>query len=225
VRIDERQAPGRASLDNSWAPSVAARGATVLLSFADSATGDWRIWSRASADGGATWQAEEAVNDTPPVVSPPENESVDDAPASALTSRGPLVAFTDLRKHDSSRRAHELYDTLVTVPDGRNLQVDGHGAAQVDTFNPAIVGIPGGSAVVAWQDHGRGPADIRAARVTGLAGRRSGSVRVDDTGAAGWNQWRPALARTALRVIAAWEDERDGPAQIYAARARWSRIR
>jgi predicted amidohydrolase len=225
ARIDQREATGQASLDNSWAPSIAARGANVLLSYADSATGDWRIWSRSSTDGGATWEDEQAVNDTPPVIAPPDNESIDDAPASALTARGPLVAFTDLRKHDSSRRAHELYDTLVAVPGMRNLQVDGHGGAQVSTFNPAIVGVPGGSAIVAWQDHGRGPADILASRVSPLAGGRSRPVRVDDTGAAGWNQWRPALARTALRVVAAWEDERDGPAQIYAARARPSRIR
>jgi hypothetical protein len=225
VRLDQRRSDSTLAPDNAWAPSVSARGPNLLVSYADSGTGDWRIWSRASSDGGATWEPEQQVSAAPPATAPPENEFVGDAPASALTARGPLVAFTGLHKRDSSRRAHELYDTVVTVPGARNLQADGHGSAQLSTFSPAITAIPGGGAVVAWQDHGRGPADIRASRVTPQAGSRSGTVRVDDTGDAGWNQWRPALARTSLRVVAAWEDERDGPAQIYSARARWSRIR
>jgi hypothetical protein len=228
-RIDLREAVDQTSLDNSWAPSLAARGSDVLVSYLDSATADWRVWARASSDGGATWAAEQAVNDAPPLQADafgvPQSESIGESPASALTARGPLVAFTDFRKHDGASAAHELFDTRATLPGLRNLQVDPHGSAQIDTFWPAIVALPGGSAIVAWQDHLRGPGDIVAARVTPLAGARSREVRVDDTGTAGWNQWRPALALTSRRVVAAWEDERDGPAQIYAARARPARIR
>ena len=160
---------------------------------------------------------------TDPIL-PPVDESLDDSPRAALGSRGPLVAFTDFRKHDSSREPHELYDTLVTVPGQPNRQVDPHGDRQISTFFPAVVPVARGHALVAWQDSAPGPCDILIARVRpGAAGGRA--HRVDDTGRAGWNQWRPALAVARGRVIAAWEDERDGPAQIYAARAPVARIR
>jgi hypothetical protein len=95
----------------------------------------------------------------------------------------------------------------------------------VSTFAPAIAGLPGGDALVAWQDMSspRGDGDIFVTRVRrGAGGGRA--VRVDDTGTRGWNQWRPALALSSGRVIAAWEDERDGPPQIYFARAKTRRI-
>jgi hypothetical protein len=102
------------------------------------------------------------------------------------------------------------------------VRIDGSGGAHAEAFSPALVAVPGG-AVAAWQDHARGPGDIAAARLR--AGRWSAPVRVDDTGTAGWNQWRPALAVSGSSVVAAWEDERDGPAQIFVARAPIARIR
>jgi hypothetical protein len=70
----------------------------------------------------------------------------------------------------------------------------------------------------------RGPGDIFVSRVKS-GGTGGHATRVDDTGDKGWNQWRPALALAGRRVLAAWEDERDGPAQIYFARALPGRIR
>jgi hypothetical protein len=227
-RLDQvRQGGAEAALDNAWSPSVAARGGKVLVAYMDFVTADWRIYSRESSDGGATFGGPEKVNDTPPVktdpILPPENEALDDWPAAAIGDR-PVVAFTDFRKHDASTRPHELYDTLVTVPGARNRQVDHHGADQVSTFSPALLALPGGDALVAWQDMAAGPGDIMIVRMRdGL--ERGRAVRVDDSGTAGWNQWRPALALTGRRVVAAWEDERDGPPQIYTARARPARIR
>jgi hypothetical protein len=102
--------------------------------------------------------------------------------------------------------------------------VDGHGAAQVSAFSPALVALPRGQALVAWQDMARGPGQIRIARVR--RGRAAGRARrVDEAHNGSWSAWRPALALTRGRVVCAWEDERDGPAQIYVASARTSRIR
>lgn len=220
ARMDGIEPKDQTSLDNAWSPSLASSGARVLLSYTDSATADWRVWSRESTDRGATFGPEKPVNDTPPVktsaTEPPENEALDESPASAETAAGPLVAFTDFRKHDASERAHSLYDTFVTVPGATNLQIDQRGDRQLLTFFPAIAAA-GKGAIVAWQDHARGPGDVFAARVAG--GRVRRRVRVDDSGRNGWNQWRPALAISGRRVVAAWEDERDGPAQIFVARA------
>jgi hypothetical protein len=77
--------------------------------------------------------------------------------------------------------------------------------------------------VVAWQDHARGPGEVYAARV--LGGRPTRRAPVGDGGAPAANQWRPALAVSGGSVVAAWEDERDGPDQIFYARAPLGRIR
>jgi hypothetical protein len=41
--------------------------------------------------------------------------------------------------------------------------------------------------------------------------------RVDDAGARDVNSWRPAMTPvSARRVLVAWEDDRDGPSNIFA---------
>ncbi len=69
-------------------------------------------------------------------------------------------------------------------------------------------------ALVAWQDMRRGVGDIRIARVGPFIGR---SRRIDGHGRAG-NAWRPAIAVSQGRAIVAWEDDRDGPSQVYVRR-------
>jgi hypothetical protein len=98
--------------------------------------------------------------------------------------------------------------------------VDTGGDRHVNAFAPDIVTAPGG-ALVAWQDHGgRGDGDVLIRRAAGGSARR-----VDDTGGRGWNAWRPALAVSGRRAVAAWEDERDGPPQVYVATAPVRRLR
>jgi hypothetical protein len=110
----------------------------------------------------------------------------------------------------------------VAAPGKAHYRADSSRGAHVEAFAPAIAAA-GRSAIVAWQDHRHGAADLYAARVT--ATKAGHPVRVDDTGAKGWNQWRPAVAVSGRFVIAAWEDERDGPAQIFVARAPAKTIR
>lgn len=214
-------APLAASMDHAWAPSLAVRGDDVLATWVDFADYDWDVRSRRSRDGGVTWEAGEVVNDTPA-----ELEALDDRPQAALLRGGaPLIAWTDWRKDpETVRRPSRLHDTVVGRPGSSHLQVDGEGQAHRSTFSPALAALRDGGAVVAWQAHTEGPGDIRAARVSGDL--RPGRVlRVDDSGRAGWNQWRPAVAVTSRRVVVAWEDERDGPVQVFVARAAPERLR
>jgi len=216
-----------AKLANAWAPSLAVRGRSVLASWVDFHTYDWRVYSRASRDAGRTWGRTVQVSRAPtePGASAPA-ESIDDTPRAALTDRGPLVAWTDFRKvPGTASTPSRLYDIDIAAPGGSVRQVDPHGARQIDTFSPAILPQPRGGALVAWQDHARGTADVLVARVrAGRGGARA--LRVEDGGARpGWNAWRPALAAAGRDVIAAWEDERDGPAQVFAAAAASSAIR
>ena len=218
--------PLAARLDNSWAPSVAARGGRVLVTWLDFRNYDWDVFSRESGDDGKSFGAERQVNDTPSDqgAGDGENEALNDTPRAAFTSGGPIVAFTDWRKRASAEtQPHSLYDTYVATPGGRNRQVDQHGARQVSTFSPAVCA-SGEDLLVAFQDASRGQNDVFVTRVRG-GSERGRARRVDDAGRRGGNAWRPQLGCAAGRVLAAWEDERDGPPQIYFARTRAARLR
>lgn len=211
-------APLAARLDNAWAPALAARGDRVLVTWIDFVRYDWDVFARESDDAGATFGPEADLNDTPET-----DEALNDSPQPVIAGSGPFVAWTDWRKRDSSAsEPHAMYDTYLARPGGQNVQVDPHGGRQVSTFSPAACAA-GDDVLVAFQDASRGQNDVRIARVAG--GERSGPAhRVDDAGRRGGNAWRPRLACARGSVLAAWEDERDGPAQVYAAVTRAARI-
>jgi hypothetical protein len=223
-------APLAERLDNSWAPSVAVSGDRVLVAWLDFAEYDWDVYSRVSGTGGESFGEEvevsDAEDDDPSTSGVNEqDEALTDTPRATFAGGAPLIAWTDWRKRVTGTvKPHQLYDTFVARPGGRNLQVDPHGERQVSTFSPAICGLPGGDALVAFQDASRGQNDVRIVRMR--SGERRGRTRrVDDAGRRGGNAWRPQLACSGGRVLAAWEDERDGPPQVYAAVARAARIR
>jgi len=224
VRIDEGidPVPLAATLDHAWAPSLAVSGERVLVSWIDFRSYDWRVTARESTDGGASFASQQVLSTAAADV-----EALDDAPqaayARAAGGAGPrgLVAHTRWAKEqDGLTTPSRLYDTVLASVGGfAPLQVDGHGGEHVSTFSPALAVLAGGEAVVAWQDHAKGPGDVYLARIGAAGSRADRPVRVDDSGTAGTNQWRPRVAVTTNRVVVAWEDERDGPAQIYVARA------
>jgi hypothetical protein len=212
IRMDSTAEPNKlaATLDNAWAPALASRGRQVALTWIDFRDYEWNAYRRVSKDGGATWDVEQAVNDTKD-----SDEALEDTPRPAWP--GPVIAFTDWAKSaDSAKKASPLYDIRLARPGKKPAVIDGSRGAHVNAFAPAVVR-SGARSVVAWQDHRRGQADILV--TSGGAPRR-----VDDSGAKPWNQWRPALVLAGGTVVAAWEDERDGPSQIFFARAPVRRI-
>lgn len=223
VRLDRTDAvaPLAATLDNSWAPSVAARGARVLVTWIDFRTYDWDVAARDSTDGGAHFGAERAVNDTPA-----ELEELADTPRAALTPAGrPLEAYTDWRiDATSATTPSRLYDTRLAGLADAPVQADDHGGDHVSTFAPALAATPAGDALVAWQDAVAGPAQIRLARLRAGSGVRGRALRVDDAGRAGGIRARPQLTLAGTRAVVAWEDSRDGPSQIYVGRATTARV-
>jgi hypothetical protein len=216
VRLDSIAKPAdlAATLDNAWAPALAARGRRVALTWTDFRDYEWNVYARTSADGGASWAAEKLVNTTKDA-----DEALEDTPRVDLAGATPVIAYTDWAKSaDSATRPSPLYDIAVNSPGGaRQGKVDGTGGRPVDAFAPAIAARHGGNLVV-WQDHRHGQGDIYISRGGGRP------TRVDDSGSKPWNQWRPALAVTGKDVLVAWEDERDGPAQIFFARAPIRRV-
>lgn len=209
------------TLDHAWAPSLAARSGRVVLTWTDFRQYDWDVLTRVSDDGGASWGGVGQVNDTPV-----DREALDDTARAAIPASGPaIVAWSDWRRDPAtSSRAHTMHDVFAApLGVGRTLRADGDGRTPRPSFSPAIAPLGVGSGVaVAWQSHGRGHPDVHAAVIR--SGRRGRVRRVDDTRLEGSAQHRPAVAVTDRRIVVAWEDDRDGPAQIYVARAAPSRM-
>jgi predicted amidohydrolase len=201
--------------DNAWAPSVATHGGRVLVTWIDFLNYDWDVFSRASTDRGKSWKPQQLVNDTPDA-----DEELADTPRATFIGNRPLIAWTDWRKRASSAtRPHQMYDIYAAQPGKKNVQVDPYGTRQLSTFAPDACG-----ELVAFQDASKGQNDIRIVRMK--RGRTRGKAgRVDDAGPRAGNAWRPRLACSGRDVLAAWEDERDGPGQIYFARARQGQLR
>jgi hypothetical protein len=159
------------------------------------------------------------VNDTPP-----DKEALNDTPRVVLAARGRFVAWTDWRKRDSSAtRPHQQYDVFLARPGGPNRQVDPYGGRQLSTFHPTVCADTRNRLLVAFQDASRGHNDIRIVHVRG--GRRGRARRVDDAGSRRINAWRPELGCWKDRAVVLWEDERDGPPQVYFAAASARRLR
>jgi hypothetical protein len=170
------------TLDNAWAPSVAARGRRILVSWTDFRTYDWRINSRESFDGGTAFGQQKAVTDTAPA-----EEALDASPRSIAGTN--LVAYTAWRKLRYGIRV-------------------GARRLAVNAFSPAVPST--GAPYVAWQDMASGRGRIWLARLSSPVRR----VALTSSG----NAWRPAIAVVGSRAIVAWEDDRDGPSQIYVRR-------
>jgi hypothetical protein len=192
-----------AQLDNAWAPSVTRQHSQVLVSWVDFRAYKWDVYARLSRDHGETFAPQVRVND-----SPDADEALDDTPRSSFAHGDPFVAWTDFRKRDSPL-PHPLYDIAGAVPGQPDRLLDGDGGAQIDAFAPALVTLRRGGEGIAYESHRGATADI-------VAGRLGGRLRrVDDAGARDVNSWRPAIARSARRVVVAWEDDRDGPSNIF----------
>jgi predicted amidohydrolase len=217
VRMDEGPPDALAAkLDNAWAPSVAARGADVLVTWIDFMHYDWDVLSRISHDDGKTFAAQ--------VDSNPERadvEDLSDSPSAVLTSRGPLIAWTDFHKRDSAATTpHEMYDIYAAAPGEPPLQADPFATKQVSTFWPSTC-VNGRDTLLAFQDSSTGVARVRVERLRRGA-KRGHAFLVSDTRA---NAYRPSIACARGRVTAAWEDARDGPTRIYLASAPLRAIR
>jgi hypothetical protein len=193
----------------------------VLVTWIDFKEYDWGVYSRLSGNGGASFAPQVRVTSDGD-----QHEELADTPDPALGARGkPLIAWTDWRKRDSAAtKPHQEYDIFIASPGGRNRQVDPYGGRQVSTFAPSICLTGGGRALVAFQDSSAGRSVVRAVAMRG--GVKRGRARlVSDAGARGGNAWRPRLVCSGDRVVAVWEDERDGPPRLYssfgAARSLW----
>jgi hypothetical protein len=220
-RLDEGEpAPLAARSDNSWAPRISVRGERVLVTWIDFLRYDWDVFARESTDGGEKFGDQRDLNDTPEA-----DEALNDTPDAAVGGTKPFVAWTDWRKRKAAETVpHQQYDVYVATPGSPNVQADPYGGRPVSTFAPSICATSRDDALIAFQDASQGQNDVRVVHMRG-GSRRGSARRVDDAGDRGGNAWRPRLGCWGERVIAAWEDQRDGPAQVYAATSTFGRLR
>jgi hypothetical protein len=229
TRLDTGEPTARSrKFDNSWAPAIASRGNRVMAAWTDFLRFDWDVFARVSTNGGRSFGPQKDVNDAPETEAPDSprklSEAFADAPRIALARGRDLVAWTDWRGRETPFPPHGMYDVFISQPGKKNAQVDPYGRRQLSTFSPDVCAVGRRDALVAFQDASRGQNDIRAVYMR-RATKRGRARRVDDAGPRAGNAWRPRLGCWGDRVIAAWEDERDGPAQIYFARTSVSRLR
>lgn len=202
-------------LDNAWAPSLAVSGKRVLLTWVDFQNYDWDVMTRLSTNGGSTFGKQVDLNPEKP-----EIENLSDSPRPVFTKAGPFVAWTDFHKRDTVDRVHPLYDTYV-APLGREpVQADPYGGRQVSTFWPSVCP-DGRDVIVAFQDAAKARAAIKITRLRG--GTRRGRALSLSDGTAG--AYRPSIACSDGRFVAAWEDTRSGPPRIFAALGSLERVR
>ena len=215
-RLDEGMPAKLATkMDNAWAPAIAVSGKRVLVSWIDFQNYDWDVMTRLSENGGSTFGKQ--VDSNP---EKPDIENLSDSPKPVFTKAGPFIAWTDFHKRDTVDRVHPLYDTYV-APLGREpVQADPYGGKQVNTFWPSVCA-DGRDVIVAFQDSATGVARIKITRMRG--GTRRGKAFSVSDGPSG--AYRPSIACSGGRFVAAWEDMRSGPPRIYAALGSLKRIR
>ncbi len=212
------------TLNNKWAPAVAAHRRALTVTWADFRNYSWDIFSASSADRGVTFGPNVRVNDLAPTT-----ERLHQNPAVAVVpSDGRvIVAWTDLRAREADTNILFATSTDAGATFSANTQLDASRAGfdpDVDTpsnqWTPSVAAHLD-DACAAWQDNRLGDNDIFFT-ASGDGGATFGvDERVDDTGTGSSNQYNPDVAidrkNEITRCYAVWEDTRDGDSDIYFA--------
>ena len=205
-RLDSTAAPNQLAqtLDNAWAPSVSATAAGCSSRGPTSAA-----TTGASTRASLPTAARRSTRSAPSPTRPPLRRRWTTRRVRPLRPGGP-ASCTAWAKSDASasrpqpalRRPHRFTRRALQARRRRRRAV----------FQRVRAG--GGGAPRRLAGHG-----ARRRRHLPGARRREGSPQARAAARRG-NQWRPALAISRSRAVVAWEDDRDGPSQIYVRRIR-----
>jgi hypothetical protein len=211
------------SLDNKWAPAIAARGRRIYVAWTDFRNYNWDIYA-AHAHGSLHFSANVRVDDFP------DYERLHDHPAIAVDDRGGVHAVwadrrdtasdTDVfyaRSNDGGR--HFSANRQI---DSSTVDFDADHATPSNQWNPRIA-VSRDDVMAVWQDNRLGNNDIFFVRSRDRGATFETDLRVDDSGDGPSNQYRPDLAvddadATGRMLYVVWEDDRNGSSQVYLAR-------
>jgi hypothetical protein len=212
-----------ASLDNKWAPAIAAHRRTVTLAWIDFRDYNWDVFGATSTDRGVTFGPNVRIDDFGAIERLNESPAITVVPATGRV----VAAWTDLRAREPDTNIFFATSADAGASFSPNARLDDAAEGfDPERDTPSNQWAPrlaaGGSDVcAAWQDDRAGNNDVF------FAASRDGGVgfgpdeRVDDSGDGPSDQYHPdvALARrrgvTVCHVV--WEDTRDGDADVYLA--------
>lgn len=216
--------PLSATLDNKWAPAVAAYRRGVVIAWTDFRNYNWDIFATASHDRGETFLPNVRVDDyVPEIERLHQNPSVAIAPRSGRH----VVSWTDLRAREPDTNVFVASSTDGGMSYSANQQLDRSRAGfDPDSDTPTNQWSPRLAAwnddvCAVWQDNRLGNNDVFFAASHDGGASFGADERVDDTANGSSNQYNPDVAATSIRratvCYAVWEDTRDGDSDIYFA--------
>ncbi len=223
VRVD-KGAPveSAASLDNKWAPSIAALLNQVHIAWADFRNYQWDIYTARSRSG-VFFERNVRVDDAVGF------ERIDDHPAIAVDGQASVhVVWADRRdreaetdiRHARSDRRGRVFGASVRV-DSSEDAFDPNTDTPSNQWNPETA-LRGDDVFVVWQDNRLGDNDIFFARSSDRGDSFDADERVDDSGSDPSDQYRPDIAvdptvSAGASLYVVWEDQRYGPAAVAIA--------
>lgn len=214
--------PLAAHVDNEWSPAIHARGRRVHVAWVDFERYNWDVHAAASEDGGRSFAPAVRVDDFPAL------ERINGHPAVAVDRGAVHVAWTDLRAREpdtnvfyaASADGGRSFSANRRLDDA-DVGVDLDRAVPTNQWDPDLAADHGRLFAV-WQDDREGNDDVYFTTGDAAAGTFAPSERVDDTGDGPSAQTGPrlAIARHGRRRVChvVWQDDRDGPSAVYAAR-------
>jgi hypothetical protein len=215
-----------AHIDNKWSPTITASRGRVYVAWADFRNYNWDVFMSESTDGGLTFGPNMQINDgVCDQVVTEQCERIDERPSLAVDKWGAVhAAWTDLTEREPDTNIFYAVREAGATAFSANKQLDDSKAGfrpDVDTptsqWHPSLVASHH-RLFAAWQDNRLGNNDIffTSSENGGVSFRPS--ERVDDTDDGVSEQTSPQLALANGRCYVAWEDNRNGTSDIYAAR-------
>jgi phosphoribosylformylglycinamidine (FGAM) synthase PurS component len=188
--------------ENQGTPTIAFDGTNFLVTWQDYRSGPHIYGARITPAGGVLDPAGFVIS---------HGTGTEGLPALAFDGANYLVVW-----QDSRNATFDVYGSRVTpggvVLDSVDTAISTAGGAQGD---PAI-GFDGEDFLVVWEDVRNSSCDIYGSRVT-PEGEVLDMAGVAISTASG-RQWCPALDFDSENFLVTWEDERNGPFDVYGAR-------
>jgi hypothetical protein len=224
VRVDSGvPVTAAASLDNKWAPTIAARGRRIYVAWTDFRNYNWDIFL-AHSRSGRSFSTNVRVDDFAGF------ERIHDHPSIAVDAHSAVHAvWADRRDTDSDTDIFYAHSVNGGRQFSANRRIDGSTVGfdpNQDTpsnqWAPRLA-VSGNDLAVVWQDNRLGNNDIFFVQSPDAGASFDAEQRVDDSGAGASNQYRPDVAiddadPQGVRIYVVWEDDRNGTADVYIGR-------
>jgi Tol biopolymer transport system component len=181
----------------SWNPAISVNGSNIYVVWDDDTPGNFEIYFKRSADGGATWSANRRLT---------SNAGESWNPAISVNGSNIYVVWMDETPGNFEIYFKRSTDRGVTWTTNRRL-INTAGFS----FGPAIA-VNGSSIYVVWDDDTPGNAEIYFKRSADGGAIWSANRRL--TNNAG-ESWEPTIAAGGSNIYVVWDDDTPGNREAY----------